>query len=160
MFKLDYKLDDHGWADARIQLGKYVGEATASYLEDTLGDLASETLFVLNSEAAVAMGLFRRKEVIFEEEGSRFRLSIKQLRPGLVRLKLAKNHSSHADEVRWYTKAEVDVQLDQFAREVERVLAEIYSAHGAKGYKDKWVAHDFPLEIWRAIRKELDLTQL
>lgn len=157
MFKLDYNLDDHGWADARIQLGKYVGEATASYLEDTLGDLASETLFVLNSEAAEAMGLCRRKEVIFEEEGSRFRLTIKQASAGLVRLKLSKDHTSPPDGARWYTKAEIEVQLEQFAVEVERVLAEIHRRHGLEGYKDRWVAHDFPFAIWLALRKELGL---
>lgn len=157
MFKLQYKLDDHGWAEVRIQLGKYVAEATVSFLEDTLGDLASETQFVLNAEVAATMGLCRRKEVLFEEERSRFKLTIKQPGAGLVRLKLARETGTGQEASRWYTKAEVDVPLKDFAREIERVLADIYLTHGLKGYKARWVAHDFPFHVWLALRNELGL---
>lgn len=138
--RIDYVLDGYGWATATVGLGGDAVAMTASYLHDSLGQLANATLELAagGEEAAV----------VFMAE------------PGEHHLILRRAGDAVAVEVLWFEDwaswdmfppdryklvlagaCPLAVFREQVVAALDRVLAEF----GVAGYRAKWGEHDFPV---------------
>lgn len=142
-----YVLHDAGWATATISCeGQCVGMAV-SYLRDTLHDLASAVIAMVNGADEAT--------VFFMDEPGEHQLLIR--REGEANVSL---------EVRWYDDwhswgigpSDYEVLLSCVTRladlreQVVSALNDLLEEHGADGYKEKWYRHEFPLEQLRKLQ--------
>ncbi len=146
MFRFTYQVLNSGWADGIINNGEISVSVTASYLHDSLGELADAAL-ELSKGAGSAM-------VVFMDE------------PGEHQLLLHRSSDQIFYEVRWFDDWESwgifpsdkfeslltgQASIDEFLTQIRSTLAEILSLHGFDGYKIRWIEHDFSIEAFNAL---------
>lgn len=146
-FSLIYDLEGAGWAMARIQDGEHTVDAAVSYLHDSLRELG-EAARALRAGADTA-------RVVFMDE------------PGETQMLLTQRDGVLGYELRWYadwnswgkypeSKFEMILRgtttVSRFFGEVLKEFEALLAAHGEEGYKERWVQHDFPLDLLGELR--------
>ena len=145
--KFDYILHEGGWATANISCGDLTAEMAVSYLHDTLDDLSDAVLAIMDGA--------REAAAIFMDEPGEHRLVIRRV-----------SETDVALELRWYKdwaswglgSCEYEIVLCCSTRivhlrgQVLSALKALLDEHGAAGYKERWVEHDFPFERLRQLQ--------
>ncbi len=142
MFKLAYKLHEHGWATASISDGESTVEMAVSYLTDALRDLARAAREVLGG-LPEATFLFCQ-----EPGGHRFFVS----REGdLVRVRAFRFDEIGSRSASGELVMVADCSLREFARECISCLRRVLDEHGQDGYRERWKNADFPTREYHAL---------
>ncbi|MEM7182101.1 MAG: hypothetical protein AAF518_14380 [Spirochaetota bacterium] len=146
-FKFEYNLQSAGWAEAIVTNNDGSISMVASYLHDSLYNLANATIVLLNGADSA--------KVVFMDE------------PGEHQLILQKVEQEIAFEVRWFQdweswdmhpadKYEVVLQgrttLKRLAGEFFSVLEMIYETYSLKEYKELWIEHKFPIDPFNRLK--------
>jgi len=146
--RLNYALEDAGWATVSLECGEQRVEMTASYLHDSLRDLAS-------AAKAIAAG---RPEVrvVFMDEPGEHQLVWRRMAGDTVEVEVLwyddwkSLELSNSKGVRKLLGATTVAQVrGQVLSELQRLLRE----NGEAGYREKWVEHDFPAEQLRELEE-------
>ncbi|WP_299277303.1 hypothetical protein [uncultured Psychroserpens sp.] len=147
MIYIEYNLGDAGWATATIGNGHLMQQIRTSYLHDTLKQLGESALCIKEDKG---------KRVIFMDE------------PGEHHLVISKfSEKEIAYELRWYND-HTDwnaIEDDTFTlilsgktttvnyvNEVRNILKTLWKTYGAKSYKEKWINHEFPIDIFEQLK--------
>lgn len=148
-FTINYSLGRAGWAFATVSNNAEYVEMTASYLHDSLRDLALCGIALLK-------GADRASTVFMDEPGEHHLL-----------FKREGENNVHY-EVRWYDDwASWDIYpidkykvvitgsstLNQASDEILKVLREVFDKHGNEEYKKLWIEHDFPEQELRELNQ-------
>ena len=144
---LTYTIDGTGWATATVTTSEGSVQMAASYLHDTLRNLAQVVLDLGGGES--------EGTVVFMDE------------PGEHQLQLRRSGDNVLVEIQWYddwaswklasrhgpkTLLTATVPLAELRRTVTGVLADVLEQFGVQGYREKWVEHDFPLAEYERLR--------
>jgi hypothetical protein len=148
-FTIKYELEDAGWAQASIDFQGDSVQMTASYLHDTLRELAEAAISIVNGA--------KTARVVFMDEPGEHQLLLCRLSDDKIEF-----------EVRWFDDWEswgmlpadkYDVRLQgsttirRFRHEVLNVLWKIFEEYGAENYKEKWIEHEFPLNKYEELKE-------
>jgi hypothetical protein len=145
---LSYVVDGTGWATATIRGDGQHATVTASYLHDSLKNLASAVLLLLGGEQEV--------DVIFMDEPGEHHLVLQRLPNGEVGYELRwYNHwfswgYGECDDFRIVLTGRTSIRQLQDC--VRHVLQEILDTLGVEGYKAKWAEHDFPISEFEKLK--------
>lgn len=146
-----YNLGDAGWADATISEGNDSATMIVSYLHDSLRELADAMNLLLKGG--------KESRTIFMDEPGEHLMSL--INPKDDELEI---------EVRWFkdwaswdmhSKKDYEIvfkrttSLYEFANKVCDNLERIYIDEGTDGYKEKWVEHEFPVNAYLKLKKQL-----
>jgi hypothetical protein len=142
-FVLQYDLHEHGWATARLFHGDVSVDMTASYLRDSLRELALAAYAISRGPGT--------SRVIFMDE------------PGEHQLTLTRDIGV-ADcryELVWFDDWEIwgmhhlpgsqfvcagTVPVRRLVQQVYTLLWNLYETYGEAGYEVRWCSHEFPTE--------------
>jgi hypothetical protein len=140
LFHFSYELDGAGWATARIDHGNVSVDMTASYLHDSLRELA-------NAVFRISRALTAEQRVVFMDE------------PGEHQLTLTREGGECLYSVQWFDDWDSwglrtlpgstdiccgSVTVQRLVHQVYIALLSVYEKHGENGYKDQWIEHEFP----------------
>jgi len=143
--RLNYRVLDAGWAKVEISCDEAHIELTASYLHDSLRDLASAALALVNGAREVT--------VIFMDE------------PGEHHVVFRRADGENVDlDILWYsdykswgigsgpaeTRLSCHTRLAHVRGQVFSALKEILAEDGIDGYREKW-EYEFPLKEYEAL---------
>lgn len=146
-FSMTYDLEGAGWAMARIQDGEYTVDVTISYLHDTLRELGEAARALADGAAS--------SRVVFMDE------------PGEVQMLLARRGDFLDYELRWFDdwnswgmhpadKFTIlhhgSTTIARFFGEVRKEFEALLASYGEEGYRERWVEHDFPVELLRDLQ--------
>jgi hypothetical protein len=142
-FTLEYELHEHGWATARLMHGDDQLEMLASYLHDSLKQLADAALQIARGPANTT--------VVFMDEPGEHQLTVTRLEDDVCHYAvdwcddwhswgMRKHGSQHPSRV-----AEGETESRRFIQQVNTVLWRLFDEYGTDGYKERWCEHAFPL---------------
>jgi hypothetical protein len=137
---IEYRLLKSGWAECTVRVGSTSQELTASYLSDALGNLILAAAAMLAGMHAVATS--------FDEEPGEYRCVIERANGTDVSLQVLEfgelwgNKPNSEGELLIQTTCHPLV----FGEAVHKAASAVLAAHGAAGYKERWVEHDFPFK--------------
>ncbi len=146
MLRFAYILDGTGWATATLGDATYKIAMTASYLNDSLGELAQTAVSLRDGDTVAT--------VVFMDE------------PGEHHLVLERVGDDLRIQVRWFddwasrglypvdqfdTVLETHGTVQEFVAVVTGALDNVLKEWGTKGYKVKWVKHSFPMKKYRLL---------
>jgi len=145
--RFTYLLDGSGWATASIELGDRHVDMAASYLRDSLREIALAVLALDEVDEATA---------VFESEPGEHHVTLTRYGLG-IRVRV----SWHADAV--VTSGGVENGPERLVLTGETTLVEaraqlldaldvVLAAHGREGYRRMWIEHDFPSAEHDALR--------
>lgn len=153
-FSLTYALEGAGWAIARIRDGSSSADITASYLHDSLRELAELA-------RAFQRGADQGRVVFMDE-------------PGETQLLFRRTGDALSYEARWfdgwnswgmYPSESFQVILSgtttvcRFLGEVRGQMEALLQEHGLKGYKKRWGEHEFPMDLLAELRAGVEPEQ-
>lgn len=145
-FSIDYIVKRHGWATVVFKYGNEIIEHPVSYLHDSLKDLALLAKDVKRGKVL--------SSAVFMDE------------PGEVQLKVSKKDNDFGFEVLdyqdWQSWGLVGVDShrllmkgcvsgSRIVHQVYNILFEIHEKIGPEKYKDIWVEHDFPADLYQEL---------
>jgi len=147
MITIEYKVENAGWAIAKIDNGEKHVEFEVSYLHDSLKELA---------ESAIDLKTKNHKSIIFMGEPGEHRLILTKNAEN----KIAYELHSYADWFNWNLVSEEEyvlvlkgeTTLAKYINQVRTVLATIFSEIGLEKYKQKWINHDFPIREYEKLK--------
>lgn len=145
--KFQYILHRAGWATAILSCQDQAVEMTVSYLHNSLRDLASAVIALVNGATEVS--------VIFMDEPGEHRLVLRR-----------KDQTTVSLEVRWYedwyswgigrsdfeTRFSGVTRLVHLRGQVLSTLKQILDEYGEVGYQQMWCRHKFPIEELRQLQ--------
>jgi hypothetical protein len=140
--KIDYRLDDAGWADCDVAIGSSSIIVEASYIGDALRDLVQAALAVVEGAPyAVARFLDEPGECRFvlEPQGDQVRVRI---------LRFSETWSEEPDGA-GAVRLDAMCALREFAEVVLTATRTILNTYGLQTYRERW-RHEFP---WDAAYK-------
>jgi len=146
--RLNYGLEDAGWATVTLECGTQRVEMAASYLHDSLRDLTSAARALVDGAAEV--------KCVFMDEPGEHELIMRRARDGTVDV-----------EILWYEgwegwgrrgdagqpKLLGSTSIAHVRGQVLSELKRLFQEHGEAGYRKKWVAHDFPIVQMRELEE-------
>jgi hypothetical protein len=145
---LDWHLGQAGSADCRIADERSAVVLHFGYCTDALRDLLSETASVIAGRAGSA-------RFSFDAEPTEYRWTLRALSDGIevcIHRFGAFGDPDGSGELEWRS-CQPRVRLASvFADAAQRVL----DAHGEDGYLRRWVAHPFPINELRELRRAAD----
>jgi hypothetical protein len=146
--RLTYGLEAHGWATVTLECSQQTVRMAASYLHDSLRDLAS-------AARAVAMGAAEVK-VIFMDEPGEHELIIRRTGEGTVEIEVVWYEGwkswgmySGTGQRRLLATTSIAHVRGQVFSELTRLLRE----YGEDGYRERWGEHGFPLSEMRDLER-------
>ncbi len=147
---ISFKLTGPGWADCNISIDNQLTVLTASYLENALGNLADATLRIAQGENSAY--------AIFAEEPGEYRWKFTKINDKEISVEILK-----FDEWRGLQQSDgegrtifkFECPLLVFVRRMIICLSEVLSEYGLEGYAEKWMMHEFPLEVYNELRNIL-----
>lgn len=168
---LHYDLQKAGWATVTLTIEGEAFAMTTSYLHDSLLDLATAALAMLQGEAAA--------EAIFMDEPGETHLHLHRARrtnPTRPDAAAASDGAGlaepvermvvelvwHDDWTSWGIVAGTptrlcgfEIEVVVFARLVLDEMERLLRAFGVAGYKERWGEHDFPTQAFEALMDHL-----
>jgi hypothetical protein len=154
-FKLNYKITGQGWAACDVELGEQKVVATASYLDDTFGQLVSATL-LLRQGAHMSC-------VSFPEEPGEYRWVFEKIpcESGGVRIRIwvFPELWSYLPESEGEKILDGVVEAKLFFRSMLSMIENVYAEYGEQGYKEKWNGDEmpFPMELYNELARLIDV---
>ena len=138
--QITYDLVGTGWCRCTVTLGELQAVITGSYLCDCLAGLAAAAVEM--AEGATSSRFSFDEEPgeyrwIVERDGDRLRLRIIEFE------ELWGNQDDAAGKVLIDSRCSVI----EFSVAVRDTLDRVLAKHGAAGYKEKWVEHEFPEDL-------------
>jgi hypothetical protein len=141
-----YRLTGSGWSEAIISDGaNETILSNMSYLSDALRDLVTAVIMLLEGT--------KRTEFSWYDEPGEYQWLL-TCREQLLSIRVTRYRNWEQDRRssdRGKTAFETRSALRDFATAVLAQLPELYATLGSKGYKKRWVAHDFPVNEYRQI---------
>jgi hypothetical protein len=147
VLQISYILDGTGWATVTMSAGDHEIAMTASYLHDSLAELAQAAIDVRDGQSCAS--------VVFMDEPGEHLMLIQADAPGHLHVELRQFEDWASwgmfprDRYRTVFEARCDVR--EFVDAVTRVLDEVLTEWGLDGYRRKWVEHEFPVEQHRTL---------
>ena len=143
--KIEYNLLETGWAEFTFRNSEKSIEVSASYLHDSLLELAEATLLLCKGS--------KEADVTFVEEPGHHRLILK--RNGQDRINLKFQWFKE-----WPTRKEkpdqevfkIDASLTELKEQVLGVLKHIEEQIGPDEYHKLWKNHEFPSKQYQRLR--------
>jgi len=137
-FSIAYTLRKSGWADCTVTLNGNSINISASYLSDALGNLVLAAGMTYSGFHAVSFG--------FDEEPGEYRWVIDRLDGLRMNLQVLEFEElwGNAPNEKGTVLLEGQMDIKEFAEEVERAATTVLQQHGENGYLEKWVEHPFP----------------
>lgn len=153
--KFIYKLDGAGWANCHIEINSKEHSFTPSYLTNALGDLLQALLEVnpLYTEKAYAddgSGFF------WDEEPEEIEWNFRYLDDGKMLLRITSYEAVSDTEILKKVALSTECSYDKFLGEVLNEVEKILEEYGIVGYKNMWIAHDFPLSAFLQLKYYLE----
>jgi hypothetical protein len=146
--RLKYSLEAHGWATVTLECSEQRVEMAASYLHDSLRDLASAARAVTRGAAEV--------KVLFMDEPGEHELIVRRTDEDTAELEVVWYDGwkswgmySGTGQRKLLATASVAHVRGQVFSELKRLLKE----HGEDGYRERWGEHDFPLSEMRDLER-------
>ena len=142
---LHYELTGTGWSECRVSIGNSRCDLTASYLSDALGDLAAAVEDVL-----CWPGVDSR--AVFVEEPGEYRWRFVAAGEDRVVVKIIEfpDWGGKEDEA-GKVIFEAECRRLDLGRAMAAELRRLHGTLGDRGYREKWVNHDFPTARLAAI---------
>jgi hypothetical protein len=142
---VDYRLTGSGWSSCTIELYGQTCVVTASYLSDALRELVSATNHLL--------GGGKEARFQFDEEPGEYRWILSSTGEGGLRIKILQFPQLWGEkpDSDGQTVLEATCPVRLFGEAVLLSLNRILDEHGLRGYREKWVNADFPLEDYRVL---------
>jgi hypothetical protein len=142
MLHLTYILDGTGWATVTLDDAGREISMTASYLHDSLGELAQAALLLRDGGTAAT--------VVFMDEPGEHHLVLERVGVDDLRIQIRWFNDWASWEMypadRFDTVLETHSTCQDFIAAVINVLDNVLNQWGIDGYKAKWVEHPFPIE--------------
>lgn len=139
MIEIDYILEDAGWAIVKISNEYKQIVLSASYLHDSLKNLA---------ESAIELNTKQEKTVIFMDEPGEYWLVLKKLDNSKIEYQLrwyehwaSKNLIS---EEKYKLMLSGSTTLPKYINQIRKNLIHIHENIGPVLYKEKWIQYEFP----------------
>ncbi len=145
---LKYEINGAGWATVTLTAAESSVRMTASYVHDSLGNLADAVLGLVDGKSETT--------AVFMDE------------PGEHHLHFRRERDQVAVTVTWYddwaswnmspktapkTVLSTTASLMDLRRLVTEALADVLKEHGMQGYKEKWSEHEFPVAQYERLRE-------
>ena len=145
---IDYQLVGTGWSRCSVILDGERAEITGSYLSDCLRGLADCALQLLGGATSAL--------TTFDEEPGEYRWVMEEL-GGRLHIRILEF------EELWGKRPDSDGEVVlagccdriDFVSAVRDMLQRVLDEHGAAGYKDRWVEHEFPSAQLRVLSEGL-----
>ena len=139
-----YTLANHGWADARISDGVSTRSMHASYLSDSLHDMATSIRTILAGHKSSTFS--------FIDEPGEHRLHLQHLDDSTIQIRVEwfedwPDNISGAGKTVFHTTCSFDEFISVFVAPLRQIHDEI----GPAEYRRRWVSHDFPTDLYREI---------
>lgn len=147
MFFIEYKLDKAGWAFGKIGNSEKEIKFVASYLHDSLLELA---------QSAIDIKTMTSKRVVFMDEPGEHILAIKRI-----------DNIRILYELRWYNdwfswgmypedkfvlELSGETTVPKYINQVRSVLFQLMEKHTEKEYKELWIEHPFPIKEFNELK--------
>lgn len=141
-FHLQYELHRAGWATASIRHGDVSVDMAASYLHDSLRELAG---------AAYSMSRgSMESRVVFMDEPGEHQVTFSRVDAGDVRYSITWYNDWESWGIRRLPGSrhvcEGTISTRRLAQQVYSAMWAIYETYRESGYKSRWSSHDFPLQ--------------
>jgi hypothetical protein len=145
MISFVYRLTGSGWSEAIISDGANEASLNVSYLSDALRDLVTAVIQLLEGG--------KRAEFFWLDEPGEYQWLLTQREQTLsIRITHYRNWEQDRQPKDRAKKAfKTRCSLREFATAVLAQLTALYTTLGPKGYKERWVTHDFPLNEHRRL---------
>ena len=147
--EINYRLTGPGWAECTLRVDGAQVTVTASYLSDSLDDLASAIAASLRGHP--------HSTASFKEEPGEFRWIFEPLPEGRVRVRIFQFDDlcgQPDEEGKQIFQAEC--RLRTLAGAMVSVLQGLEEKYGVDGYRAKWINHDFPMRRLIELQELLD----
>ena len=134
--RIEYRLDDDGWADCDLAIGSSTTTVEASYIGDALRELVEATLAVIEGSPHAVACFFdepRECRFVLEPQGDQIRVRI---------LQFAETFSEEPDGA-GTVRLDAICALREFASVILTATRAVLDTHGLQGYREKW-RHEFP----------------
>ena len=142
---LKYGLTGAGWATVTLECGDQTVEMTASYLHDSLSQLA---------RAARDLGKTGSESVVFMDEPGEHHLLLRQANDEVAEVEVVwfDDWKSWNEPVGPAQRKLLGVvRVAEFREQVISELRRLLHENGEEGYRKKWIQHDFPVEELREL---------
>lgn len=146
---ISYKLTGSGWAECTIGIDGQAIVTTASYLSDALGSLLQSVVDLMKGQTDATAS--------FEEEPGEYRWRFQRVDAQNIKLCILwfDDLWDHAPDEEGRMLFETKCRLRTFAGAVLSASQQLLAEHGFDGYKDKWVQHNFPIELQNELKRLL-----
>lgn len=149
---LQYNLIGIGWSECIVEIDDQKAHLTASYLSNALADL-------LDAVAALVRGADEATASFTEEPGEyRWRLIRVSQERLFVRILWLDDIFSDRQDRDGKVISEAQCRLRTFAGVVLSASQKVLQTHGLKGYREKWIKHEFPIKLQLLLQKSLKCT--
>ena len=141
-----YRLDDAGWAGMTITTPEQSVFMIASYLHDSLKQLAEASLHLTRG--------IMRTVISFVDEPGEHQLILEKGEADLLRVEIRwfKDWASwNYVSVKYDVVAQFTTSFTEFGVSVLNNLETLLLEHGEAGYKEKW-RHDFPIAEYERLK--------
>lgn len=137
---ISYRLTGSGWAECAIQGGDHHANVIASYLSDALGGLLEAVVRLLEGQPEATAS--------FADEPGEYRWRMVRVSSDRVALRILEFPQLWGNRPDQEGKPllETECRLRTFAGAVLSASQRVLEEHGADGYRERWVKHEFPLE--------------
>lgn len=147
MLKLEYEVQEHGWALAKISNEYKSVLATVSYLHDTLAELTESTLCLVRGSTEA--------KVVFMDEPGEYQLKLKKIDALKIEYKVLwfddwESWGMHPSD-KFEEVLSGICTVKRLKQQVTTVLWKIYKDLGEEKYKQLWCEHDFPTELYQKL---------
>jgi hypothetical protein len=146
-----FNLQDAGWADGSVIIeGKEIFNYDVSYLQDVLGSLASSAVNIINGSKFERFFWWSEPGEylwVIQEENNKLRIKIDVYDDWGSELE----NGEYQNNSKLFESFEAVLDKNEFISAVYQCLKSVYEEYGEKGYKDKWIEHDFPMKDFKEI---------
>lgn len=146
MITINYIIENHGWALIQIGNGNVIEDFHASYLHDSLKDLADSALEIFDK---------KHKTIFFVMEPGECQLVLNMINDNEIEfhLDLYKEWTQNNTQREPFIKLlKGKCSLINYKNEVRKNLLKIMNDLGPELYKEKWQLSDFPLEQFKLLK--------
>lgn len=137
--EVDYILEKSGWAKLTFTVEGTSLSILASYLTDVLGDLVRSALYLASYGEGV--------RTLFDTEGAEYLLSVESTENDFLKIILSEQNGEDIIKA-------TCVRMDYLLR-IQSIANKVLKEQGAKGYKRKWIEHDFPSAELKLLNKKI-----
>ena len=143
--RINYTLTGRGWALVEIRDNDAMVEAPASYLYDSLGNLAELAWNIKSGSVSGQASFFDEPgeiQFVLEADGERLRYEVREF---------ADYASWRMGSGKFSVLMSGTTTAERCVHQITELLWKIHEEHGVAGYQATWVKHEFPTEHYRKL---------